>query len=83
MQKSMKRYVSDVVLVVVVPFTTCIMRNAPRNKFILAAVKISPAVKLAGSAVGVAISISLEHSNRLTCRMWHCPKSVRKRWSFD
>lgn len=37
--------------------TTCKMRNAPRRRFMLAAVSTSPAVKLLGRAVGVAIGL--------------------------
>lgn len=44
---------------VLVVLTTCKTRNAPRNKLALAAVKISPAVKLVGKAVGVAIMLLL------------------------
>jgi hypothetical protein len=38
--------------------TTCKIRNAPRKSFICAAVKTCPAVKLAGSVVGVAIVLA-------------------------
>jgi hypothetical protein len=46
--------------VLVVPLTTCNTRKPPLIKFILAAVKISPATNVAGKAVGVAMIISLK-----------------------
>ena len=43
---------------VLVVVTTCKTLNAPRNAFCCAAVKTSPATKVAGRVVGVAIVLS-------------------------